>query len=50
MDQTSSYATAFRVSRVNDGYFRGFVPIPHFKDATIASRWQRVGDLNGSGF
>jgi len=23
---------------------------PHIKVATVASRWQRVGDLTGSGF
>jgi len=36
---------------VSDAHLRGFAPKAHtIKIATVASRWQRVGDLIGAGF
>jgi len=36
--------------RVSGDQLRSFAPRPHFKDATIANRWQRVCDLIGLEF
>jgi len=40
----------FRVSRVRGIHLRGFAPGSHINVATVASCWQRVEDLIGSGF
>jgi len=35
---------------VSGAHLRGFAPGPTIKGAAVASRWQRLGDLIGSGF
>jgi len=40
----------FRVSGVSDAHLRSFAPGPTHQGCSVASCWQHVGDLIGSGY
>jgi len=40
----------FRVSQVSGAHLPALSQVPHIKVTAVASRWQRVRDLIGSGF